>query len=138
MRAALLIALAGCYATPHVAAPPTAHTRVGCFDVDVVRTSRVPSPVFEYHFTNACDHEATANVAGITGVAVTSDGAYHQIDMGGHRHERFLYRIDPHDSAVAERATHAGGFADDTEICVDLGTADDGLAYAAHWTCVHY
>jgi len=146
MRAAILIALVGCssYAMPRVdpvaarATSPSTHARIGCFDFDIARTQRVPTPTLTYRVTNACDHEATVDFARIYAVAVTPDGAWQPLHTMGFQHYQWSYRIDPQDSRVAERTFRGGGLSADTEICVDLGTADEALAYAPRWTCVHY
>jgi hypothetical protein len=137
---ALAVVLGACGASQpnvaSVAAVPPVHARVGCIDVAVEATARLPSPTLTYHFANACDHEATMNLERLAAVAVFPGGDWQRLAAAGHPYDKSSYRIDPHEGAVAERTYRGGGLADAAQICVDLGTADDAIAYAPHWTCV--
>jgi hypothetical protein len=152
MRAILFVALVGCGASytdlPVVppaafasATAPTSHTRVGCVDVAVSRIARVPSPVLTYAFTNECDHETKVDNTAwdLQTVVVEPDGDWTSLHPAVRQHSTWTgYRLDPHETRVAEREYTGGGLPDGAKICVDFGAADQAVAYQPRWTCVHY
>ncbi len=152
MKAAILaVALLGCsYDKPVVA--PTAlasattsvsRARVGCVDIEMTRVARAPTPVLAYQFTNTCDHEARVDSSAyvLQTVVVDHDGDWTKLWPVQRRHQSSTwtgYRLDAHETQVAERTYRGGGLADDAKICTDLGGADPRIAYTPHWTCVRY
>jgi|HubBroStandDraft_6_1064221.scaffolds.fasta_scaffold33225_4 hypothetical protein len=139
---ALAVVLGACGASQpnvaSVAAAPPAHARVGCIDVVVETTERVPSPTLRYHIANTCDHEATVGLAELRTIMVDPDGNWQALSPERRQRESHpSYRIDAHDSEVAEVLYRGDGLAEGSQICVDLGHADDAVAYATRWTCVH-
>ncbi len=138
---ALAVVLGACGASqPNVASVavvPPAHARVGCIDVVVEATARVPSPTLTYHIANTCEHEATMSLSR-RALMVFSDGFQQPIEAQRRQPNYDVsYRMDAHETRVAEISYRGGGLADSAQVCVDLGTADDTIAYAPRWTCVH-
>jgi hypothetical protein len=153
MKAILaVVALAGCYSyTKPVVAPAAvasattavSHARVGCVEIEMTRVARVPTPVVSYAFTNKCDHEARVDASSyeLQTVVVDADGDWQKLWPVQRQRQNPPwkgYRLDPHETQVAERTYRGGGLADGAKICTDMGGADPRIAYQPHWTCVHY
>jgi hypothetical protein len=150
MKAAIVaVALVGCSYNKPVVAPaavasatsPTAHAQVGCIDVAMTRVSRAPKPVVSYELTNTCDHEARVDSSyyELQTVVVEPDGEWTKLFPVQRQHQAWQgYRLDPHQTKVAEREFRGGGLPDNAKICTDFGGANPRIDYAPHWACVRY
>ncbi|HEY1552411.1 MAG TPA: hypothetical protein VGG28_31505 [Kofleriaceae bacterium] len=153
MKAILAVAmLAGCYSyTKPVVAPAAvasattavSHARVGCVDIEMTRIARAPTPIVSYSFTNTCDYEARVDSSAyeLQTVVVDAGGDWTKLWPVQRRHQNSTwtgYRLDPHETEVAERTFRGGGLDASAKICTDVGAADSRVAYQPHWTCVHY